>query len=494
MKDVQPLIVQPKVQSHNQRHPILQSLSRTKNAISVRSRKFSFTPGQQPPVLLNNSHSFLNLNEDKYLSDVAQQISHPLTPHAQLISDIPSLINRTLKYMNYKVYQSISSKNNANVDNKPESRKKMETLGNILALLQDPVLKHSLDDNVIESLVNLVNAHIFRSIGNYVMDHEYSEFSTKYSLTNWEHIHVIYRIFNCLLLHHSCFSRFISSDFARKIVNQLRTPIDVERDELEKVLKKIVHSYPNQRQPLMQCMLSAVIRYLDTQEDAVVIAPILRCFYDYFLSLKPPIKAVNFTIFQSVLYPLYATSGFKDFENVLMEMSMIFQVAEPNIAFWCLKYLHNHWPKSDPKKEGIFLRHLTNLLPLIPSDVIGEAMPIIALDMSKGIGSDSFATAAFCITFCNDDGFLGVFQSYPELIGKYLAPAAKRATKYWKQDVKEYAINLYSRLQEISGVIEDDSEKDKYKNWKSILRMASKKYTKQRYNSKEKEMKALFHQ
>lgn len=196
-------------------------------------------------------------------------------------------------------------------------------------------------------------------------------------------------------------------------------------------------------------MLSMLFNYREKYVRSTPIPPIIRLFISYFSTLTPPLKHFHFLIFRTVIYPLFATDSANEFDGPLNDLSLMFQLSDPATSFWCLKFLDNHWPKTSVQKELAFLRQLTTLMPTLPSTLLPGAAPIIARRLSGAIASESTAVALFAIMFCDNDDFLGVFRGMPNVVARYLTPAARAATGMWKAEIGEYASQLLKKLSAI---------------------------------------------
>lgn len=367
----------------------------------------------------------------------------PLTPHAHILVDLNPLLQRIDMNTKYELVQLVFFQDEVE---DPEIKKKTETLSNILKLMNDPIYRHGVSNDIFISIFQLCTSHIFRNSIRLQDRNEFSEVKIMYRITNREHLKICHQLLRALMLDHSTFTSLLTSSLCKSLVNSLDTPVLEEQQQFEETIKLIIESYIGQRHDILHYMTDRIIAYYDNVNQYSSIAPILRLFFSYYTSLQPPMKQSAFLTFRTVFYPLYSTPYAYNFEQALSELSLFFQIQDPAATFWCLKYLYMHWPKANPKKINTFLNQLTNILPYLPEGVFQASAPLILQSFANVISSPHVATCVNAIIYCNNEQFLQAFKNVPQLVVQYLLPAVKSAIDIWKNDARELASQLRSKL------------------------------------------------
>lgn len=449
-----------------------------RRTISTNMSPSIIKPSQNIPRNVSTPRSRFPRYEDTSPPELALCIeNHPLTPHAQVVLDIPPLIERCFKFMDYTMCIQVSIADTLQTDEEElnEAQKKADTLHSILRVVNDPISRHAISENAYRLLFHAMCKHIFHEHVNVKKEAEYSEFTTVYYIRNWNHLVIAHKILRALMHDHGRFMEFLTKDFAKKLIDSLDTPIRSEQQQFEETAKMIIEGYIGQRHNMLSYMISLLINYADGVTDTTAIGSILRLFTAYFMSFEPPLKTINYMIFRTVIFPLLSTHGAADFENPLCDLSLIFQASDAATALWCLKYLDSHWPKASVKKELTFLRHLTSLIPVLPSTLLSSTASIIIKLLSKSVRSASVSISIFAIMYCNNEDFLNVYKPTPELILKFLIPATREATKMWKNEIQEYAHELLNKLSSFEHSIKPQPPSPRNKSsqsWNQIIEKA----------------------
>jgi hypothetical protein len=66
-----------------------------------------------------------------------------------------------------------------------------------------------------------------------------------------------------------------------------------------------------------------------------------------------------------------------EFQATLMQFSIYFQASDLDPAVWFQKYLRRHWPVSNARKELVFFKLFTNLIPVLPVTNFQEVSSIV---------------------------------------------------------------------------------------------------------------------
>lgn len=373
---------------------------------------------------------------------------HPLTPHAQIIYDLPPLIQRAFHFMDYKMcfHKDPFEADEPSEYSYQEFQKKTDTLNSILKIVTDPVSRHGLAPDVFRMLYDMVLKHIFHPMPRVSKEAEFSEYTTTYYIKHWDHIVIVHQILRAMMCDHSHFSPLLTKHFSKRMVDSLETPLRSEQQQFEETIKFIIENYIGQRQALLKHMISKIINYVENVIDYTCIASILRLLVTYFLSLEPPLSTSNHKIFRTVLFPLISTYDSSNFEKPIQDLELIFASSEPANAFWCLQYLNNHWPKTSVKKETLFYNLFVNLLSLLPDTLFMTTAPIVVKLLSRCISSSNLSTCLFAIMFCDNQELLDTFKPVPELITEYLVPAVKDAISNRDEEITEYGTSLLSKI------------------------------------------------
>ena len=430
-----PVIVPPKYNPRNKR---------TSNTMISGKRKAIVVP--QVPNKMRNQRtprvSKRDYTDDSLDYSVAR--AHPQTPHVQVVAELGPLLQRCLQFADYEILPSNLIPVHPPI---PAVTKKLETLGNILRIVEDPVSRMSLPQSSIEELFEMCKMHVFRDIPAFKPPNEFSEFSCIYVVKNWEHIEVVHMILQSLMRDQAAFCPLIDKEFTFKLVHQLDSPVFEEQQEIENDLKIILESYVGYRSHILHCMLTKLIAYLDgVKYLSWCVAPILRLFLSYFNSLSGPVKQSNFLLFRTVFYPLFATELAYHFEAPLHDLSLFFQARDPATALWCLKYLKNHWPGTSTRKQILFLHQITIFLPTLPATMFDKVGPLVLQVLAPYITSEHWQVSLNATLFCIDDSFIDVYKPIPDAIDKYLIPAAKVAVGHWREDERELAEKFLEKL------------------------------------------------
>ena len=411
------------------------------------------TPAPINKNIFNNSNNDFNIKLGKL---------HPLTPHAHAVSEIKPLIQRCvfadvdhslvvnakseiLEQKEITVSRIFSEGYPHSIRDQDVSRIN-DTLKVILKLVSDPVYRHGISQENYESLVNLCKDNIFRNHIRTEEPNEFSEVTVNYEVKNWENIELHHKILRNLMLDHNNFYTYLDRDLSMKLVESLDTPVVCEQQAFEETIKLILDTYIGQRQDILRYMTEKIISYLERPVKSNIMNSLLRLFFAYFTSLKPPLKQSYFMTFRTVFYPLFATPYSYDFETSLRDISIFFQMQDPATAFWCLKYLTKHWPKTNPKKCLLFLHELTEIVNYLPEALVPSACPLIAKNFAFSISSPHVATCVYSILFCQNDSFLHIFNSAPDQVYKYIIPAIDIACNMWKNDTRDIALSLKEKL------------------------------------------------
>ena len=440
------------------------------------------------------THIFSNTNND---FNITIGKLHPLTPHAHVITEIKPLIQRCqfieidhslvvktkseLLEQKEATISHIFPGNTAREIREQEVNRINETLRSILKLVSDPVYRHGISQENYTALVNLAKENIFRpQIKTEQLD-EFSEVKVIYEIRNWENMELHHKILRNLMLDHNNFFTFLNKDLSMRLVEALDTPVACEMQLIEETIHLIIDTYIGQRQDILKFMTEKLISYLDKPIRSNLVSPLLRLFFAYFTSLKPPLKQSYFMTFRTVFYPLFATPYSYDFESSLRDISIFFQMQDPATAFWCLQYLTKHWPKTNPKKSLLFLHELTEIVNYLPETLMPSACPLIAKNFAFSIKSPHVSTCVYAILYCQNDNFLNIFNTAPEKAAKYIVPAIDIACNIWKQDARDIAQSLKQKLAGITKKKTDlsansmkNGKKNQYEGtWNAIAKCAA---------------------
>ena len=411
------------------------------------------TPAPITTNIFNNSNNDFNIKLGKL---------HPLTPHAHAITEIKPLIQRCifadvdhsliinakseiLEQKEITVSRVFSESSQHSIRDQDVARIN-DTLKVILKLVSGPVYRHGISPENYESLINLCKDNIFRPQIRTEQPNEFSEVKVNYEIMNWENIELHHNILRNLMLDHNNFYTYLDKDLSMKLVESLDTPVVCEQQAIEETIKLIIDTYIGQRQDILKYMTEKIISYLDYPVKSNLMNSLLRLFFAYFTSLKPPLKQSYFMTFRTVFYPLFSTPYSYDFETSLRDISVFFQMQDPATAYWCLKYLTKHWPKTNPKKCLLFLHELTEIVNYLPEALVPSACPLIAQNFAFSISSPHVSTCVYSILYCQNDSFLHIFNSAPDQVYKYIIPAIDIACNMWKNDTREIALSLKEKL------------------------------------------------
>jgi serine/threonine-protein phosphatase 2A regulatory subunit B' len=308
-------------------------------------------------------------------------------------------------------------------------------------------LNSLLPENAIPDLFALVETHLFRPIPAFSPPNMFSEVSEIYVVKNWVHVLMAHRILQLLLLDSERLSRLLQPDFTAQLVQQLDTPVPEEQQEIEADLHLLLQNYQGFRRPILRCMLSKLVAYLDGVTHITwSVGPVLRLFLTYFRTLPGPVKQSNFLLFRNVFYPLFATEFAYLFENSLTDLAAFFQSCDTATAFWSLKYIKNHWLRTSTRKQLVMFRQLTVLIPMLPMTLFDKAGPVILRAVAPCITSEHFQVALNAAMFCSSPEFLDLFRAIPDEVANILIGPAMVSTAHWSPEQQEIAEYLVSTL------------------------------------------------
>jgi hypothetical protein len=313
--------------------------------------------------------------------------------------------------------------------------------------LVDPTTGKMLSQSSIHHLFRLISSKLFRPIPSFRGPSELFDLTDICIVKNWSHIELFHQMLQFLMRDpHTCGS-FIDADFVSQLIRQLDSPVYEERHELEVDLRIVIELYKRHRRLILQGLLAKVISFLDgVRTFSASIDHVLRLFQCYFASIPGQMPQSNFLMFRTVFYPLFGTELSFLFEHSLSELCFFFQAQDPATAFWCLKYLRRHWPKSSSRKQSVFFRQLCGLLPLLPLTMFAKVAPVIVRTIAPCLTSCHWEIALAATLFCAQDSFLSVFRASPDVISSVVMESAKRATEHWNEEERAAADCFFDKL------------------------------------------------
>jgi hypothetical protein len=134
------------------------------------------------------------------------------------------------------------------------------------------------------------------------------------------------------------------------------------------------------------------------------------------------------------------------FENSLTDLAAFFQSRDPATAFWSLKYIQIHWPRTSTRKQLVMFRQLTVLIPMLPMTLFDKVGPVILRIMAPCITSEHFQVALNSAMFCSSPEFLDLFRAIPEEVANILIDPAMDSTTHWSPEQQEMAEYLVDTL------------------------------------------------
>jgi hypothetical protein len=372
----------------------------------------------------------------------------PDPPDTKRVALFPSLLEQCHSFYDYPILRVPPS---SFPPHPPDQtiEKKTAAWGSLFNLVDDPVLSSLLPVTAFTDLFSLVEGHLFRPIPAFSPPNAFSEVSEIWVVKNWVHVLAAHRILQILLLDYERFSQLIRPEFTAQLVQQLDTPVPEEQQEIETDLHLLLQKYYGFRRPILRCMLSKLVAYLDGVTYITwSVGPVLRLFLTYFGTLPGPVKQSNFLLFRNVFYPLFATEFGYLFENSLTDLAAFFQSRDRATAFWSLKYLKNHWPKTSTRKQLVMFRQLTVLIPMLPMTLFDKVGPIILRTLAPCLTSEHFQVALNSAMFCSSAEFLHLFRTIPDEVSNILIGPARESTTHWSPEQQEMAQYLVDTLQD----------------------------------------------
>ncbi|EAX93971.1 hypothetical protein TVAG_429010 [Trichomonas vaginalis G3] len=468
-----------KVQTKNQLYVKEDSLVRVflhVNLLETKLRQFIIPISRTTQGISTPYHKVSRIGLSEVPDFIVPPQFHPLTPHAQIVYDLPPLIQRAFHFMDYSMcfHRDPFEADEPSEYSYEDFQKKTDTLNSILKIVTDPVSRHGLSPDVFRMLFEMVLKHIIHPLPKVSKEAEFSEYTITYYIKHWEHIVIVHQILRAMMFDHSHFSPLLSKQFSKKLVDCLETPLRSEQQQFEETIKIIIENYVGQRQHLLKHMISKLINYIENIIDYTSIGSILRLLVSYFLSLETPFSTNNHKIFRNLLFPLISTYDSSNFEKPIQDLELIFASQDPENAFWCLQYLFNHRPKTSVKKEILFYNLLTSLLPFLPDTLFLNTAPIVVKLLSRCISSSNVSVCLFAIMFCDNQDLINTFKPVPELVVKYLLPATKETLTSRDDDIKDYGTSLLNKLTPFDHQKTKNTENNEYlmKKWMQIANLA----------------------
>jgi translation initiation factor IF-1 len=311
------------------------------------------------------------------------------------------------------------------------------------------VLRPLIPAEFYKELFAVLEPTLQRSIPAFTAPNAFSEIPTVYAIRNWNHVLIAHRIVQVMIEDREVFGPLLTPEFGAKLVHQLETPVSEEREEVEAALHLLLAHYAGFRRPMLRIMLAKLVAYLDgVKWLTLAIGPILRLLLTYFATLRGPVKQSNFLLFRTVFYPLFTMELADFYEAALTDLSAFFQGRDSATAFWCLRYLKNHWPCSSTHKQMLFFRQAALLIPMLPMTMFDRVGPVLLRTIRKALTSEHFQVAMSAALFCAAPEFMSLFRSIPDDVSKFLIISARVATEHWNQETGEVAKFLVGALRD----------------------------------------------
>jgi hypothetical protein len=298
-------------------------------------------------------------------------------------------------------------------------------------------------------LFAILEPDLRRSIPAFSPPNAFSEVPTAYAVKNWNHVLFAHRIVQLIIGDRVVFGPLLTPEFASRLVHQLDTPVFEEREEVETALHLLLSDYVGFRRPMLRIMLAKLVAYLDgVRYLTLSIAPILRLLLTYFKTLSGPVKESTFLLFRHVFYPLFTQELADFYELAVTDLSAYFQSRDAATAFWCLRYLNNHWPCSCTHKQMMFFRQTAFLLPMLPMTALDRVGPVLLQTLRRCLACEHFQVSMNAAVFCAAPEFIDFLRYFPEDLSGSLMMGARVATAHWNSDTKELAETLVDSLHE----------------------------------------------
>jgi hypothetical protein len=372
--------------------------------------------------------------------------AQPTAQHARILADLPLFIRQCREFSDYPIFQATES-SFAPQPPVPALKAKTEALGTLFSILSDSALRVMLSPEFFKALFSALEPDLHRSIPAFTAPNAFSEVPTIYAVKNWNHVLFAHRIVQLMTLDREMFSPLLTAEFASFLVHQLETPVLEEREEVEAELHILLGDYVGFRRPMLCIMLAKLVAYLDGVKYLTLsIAPILRLLLTYFTTVRGPIKQTHFLLFRTVFYPLFTRELSTFYEIALTDLSYYFQGRDSATAFWCLRYLKTHWPRSNTQKQLLFFKQTALLIPLLPMTIFDRVGPVLLRTIRTCLTSEHFEVAMSAALFCAAPEFIDLLTAIPDEVSAFLMVSARAATAHWNTEAAELAQFLVDSL------------------------------------------------
>ena len=399
-----------------------------------------------------------------------------LSPHPVISPDI-SIILENVNFINLVVYRVVSEAGQALKEGEDTCSQSLKT---VLSIVSDPVKRKTMHVESMQCLNAFIKKYLLFHVPNVKRANPYDERATKYELTCFKLISIIYNIFYQLLLDLNIYKCFVDDALIKCMFEKMvNSPVLEERRLIERAFEVLLQNYNGKKKLIKQLLLAKTSLIIDG---------------DYFFGTENILNLIEFffrnekfqknigqyddlvKLFQNSIYPIVLSNSLSEFEASFNKLTALFTKNSPNLSFWCLKYLANHFPVTNQQKQKIFLKQIDVLLPNMAPRTLTTAAKEMLKIFGGAIESLSTANIAEVSMMLMDEGFVGLFMCVPDETRKYLIKPLITAAEHGKEMSKQMSLQVLEKFKDINDSQNnsfDKNQKVRSKIWRELKRKAN---------------------
>lgn len=268
--------------------------------------------------------------------------------------------------------------------------------------------KQSFSDQVLQELINMVAANLFRALPpksrNPLEVDDEDAFPMEPS---WPHLQIVYEFFLRFIVSNNLevrgLRKYITANFVIQLLQLFDSEDRRERDYLKTILHRIYAKFMPLRAFIRKAINHTFWALIEMNNHHNGVAELLEILGSIINGFALPLKPEHKNFLFKVLIPMHKISTVPSFHTQLSYCVTQFVDKDQALAKDVLLGFLKFWPRTDSPKELLYLQEFEELLELTPDNSFQEIVKPICERVQMCVGSSHFQVAERTLFFWQNE-------------------------------------------------------------------------------------------
>ncbi|XP_034021573.1 serine/threonine-protein phosphatase 2A 56 kDa regulatory subunit gamma isoform-like [Thalassophryne amazonica] len=228
--------------------------------------------------------------------------------------------------------------------------------------------------------------------------------------------------------------KYIDKKFVMQLLQLFESTDPMERKILKVVLYGIIETFAGLRKFIFKEISHIFCRFIYETGHHSGIAELLDLIRSLIKDLEEPLRQDDRNFLLKVLMPLHTAESLGDYHPELVRCVARFLEKDEMVTEPVVMALLKYWPKSNIKKELMFLDALEDILPIIDQSVFIKVQTPVFKRLAKCASSLSQKVAERTLLFFDNEDVMILISDNARTIIPILLPVLKNSAQtHWKE-------------------------------------------------------------